>query len=67
MFNSIRYKIGAILMKRAANLIETGEFNNIIKGLDLVKASVSIQPPSEELFEFRDKMMDLVNKYQKED
>ena len=52
MLNNIRYKIGTILLKRASELIETGEFKKIMRGLKLVKLTVHIVPMSQELVDF---------------
>ena len=63
MLNNMRWKIGTLLMKKAANLCETGDFNNLIKGLKIVNLAVRIAPPSKELTDFKRALADLVEKY----
>ena len=63
MLDTIRFRIGATPMGKAADLIETGEFKNIKRGLNLVKLSVYVTPPSKEITDFGRKLSDLVEKY----
>lgn len=64
MLNNLRCKIATNLAKRSAELIETGNFKSIKKGLKYFKASVMIVPPSKELSEFGKRLRETVEKQQ---
>lgn len=51
MLNNLRYKIATNLAEKSKELIETGDFKSIKKGLKYFKASIRIVPPSKELSE----------------
>lgn len=44
MLNKVRRKIGIILALKSAAMIESGEFEKILKGLDYFKYSLLIMP-----------------------
>lgn len=56
MFNYIRYKIALNLIKKAEENVKKGDFKSVMKGLQYMKYSVMIVPPSKELSEFGKKM-----------
>lgn len=49
MLTKIRYKLSIYLVKKADELIKTGEFKKVMKGLDYFKWSLMLIPPSDEL------------------
>ena len=63
MLNTIRYKIANILIKMAKKSIEKGGFKNILRGLEYMKWSVMVVPPSKELHDFAIEMRKEVEKH----
>ena len=59
MLNRLRYRIGAMLLDKASKLIENNKFDDAIKGLKLVKLAIKIVPPSRELTEFQENLLNL--------
>lgn len=57
MLNNLRYKIATSLAKKSAELIKTGDFKSIKKGLEYFKASIMILPPNDELGEYVEKRL----------
>ena len=63
MLDNLRYKTATRLAKKSAELIKTGEFKNIKKGMRYLKMSVLIVPPSKELSEFSRRLRETAEKY----
>lgn len=66
MLNNLRYKIATSLAKKSAELIKTGDFKSIKKGLEYFKASIMILPPNDELGEYVEKKTERNNKRARE-
>ena len=52
MFESLRYRIGTQLLKKAHGLIVSDNFKDMIKGAKYLKMAITIVPPSDELRAF---------------
>lgn len=48
MFNKIRNRLSTYYALRALEEIHTGEFESIMKGLDYMRKSLIVAPPSKE-------------------
>lgn len=63
MLNNIRYKIATRFAKKADEYINKGDFESILKGLKYLKISLRIVPPSKELTEIKDQLIEIAIKH----
>lgn len=66
MLKCVRYKIANYFAKKALDQIESGEFEEIIKGLKNFKRSVMIVPRTKELRDLGVEWQEKITRYQKE-
>lgn len=62
MLCNLRYKMATKLAKKSAELIETGDFKSIMKGLDYLKVSIMIVPPNTDLSEIGIRLREMAEK-----
>lgn len=63
MLNNIRYKIATRFAKKADEYINKGDFESILKGLKYFKISIMIVPPSKELTDVKDQLIEIAIKH----
>lgn len=63
MLYNLRLEIAAKILERASSLIKTSDFNNVMKGLKLVKLAVRVTPPGPEFDAFGDGLIEIIEQY----
>lgn len=63
MLKNVRYKIAYYFAKKALAQTESGEFEEMLKGLKNFKRSVMVMPPSKEMQKIGEELQEIVTRH----